>query len=197
MIAAVAVPALIASGLAATGTGRRIVIVTAVVALLAGVPTAAIDVYNAQDITNFSESPIGPWTVTVTRQQHEALEWLRRTTPTTAIVQMEPTARGRTTWSLIPSFAQRRMAAGQPISLLGGTVPSGNEYADKSARVRTMYSTIDPREASTIARSLRIDYIWVDQVERAAYAAGVAKFDGSPLFAPAFRNAQVAIYRVQ
>ena len=56
-------------------------------------------------------------------------------TPPAAIVQMDPTARGRTTWSLIPSFAQRRMAAGLPISLLGGTAPD-TEYADRSIRVQ-------------------------------------------------------------
>jgi hypothetical protein len=193
----VAVPGLIAGGLAAAGPWRRIAVVTVVLALIAGAPTTIIDTYNAQDITNFAESPIGPWTVTITRDDVEGLEWIRRTTPSHAIVQMDPLSRGRTTWSLIPSLGQRRMAAGQPISLLGGTAASGTDYADKSARVRTMYRTADPAEASNIARSLRIDYIWIDQVERAAYPAGIAKFDASPLFAPAFRNGEVAIYRVQ
>jgi hypothetical protein len=194
----VAVPALVAGGFAATGVWRRVVLVTALVTLLAGAPTTLIDVYNAQDITNFSESPIGPWTVTVTREEHEGLEWLRTATPPTAIVQMDPAARGRTTWSLIPSFAERRMAAGQPISLLGGTEPSGTEYAVKSARVKTMYETRDAQQAWDIARSLRIDYIWVDRVERTAYAAGTAKFDAAPQqFTPAFRNTEVTIYRVQ
>ena len=194
----VAVPVLIAGGFAATGVWRRVAIGITLVTLLAGAPTTLIDVYNAQDITNFSESPIGPWTVTVTREEHEGLEWLRTGTPPTAIVQMDPTARGRTTWSLIPSFAQRRMAAGQPISLLGGTEPSGTEYAVKSARVKTMYETRDAQQAWDIARSLRIDYIWVDQVERKAYPESVAKFDGEArLFQAAFRNTEVIIYRVQ
>src|SRR5204863_1564766 len=123
----VAVPVLIASGLAAAGAGRRIAVATGLLALLAGAPTTMIDAYNAQDITNFSQSPIGPWTVTVTRDQSDGLEWLRTTTRPDAIVQMEPIVRARTTWSLIPSFAQRRMAAGRPISLLGGTT-EGTEY---------------------------------------------------------------------
>ena len=41
-----------------------------------------------------------------------------RTRRATAIVQMEPMVRGREHWTLIPSFAGRRMAAGLPISLL-------------------------------------------------------------------------------
>jgi hypothetical protein len=168
-----------------------------ILALLAGLPTTIIDAYNAQDITNFSESPIGPWTVTITHDEHEGLEWLRTSTLPTAIVQMEPMVRERSTWSLIPSFAQRRMAAGQPISLLGGTTP-GTEYREKSDRVRTLYATDDAQQAWDIARSLRIDYVWVDRVERAAYPSGVAKFDAAPQrFAPAFKNREVSIYRVQ
>jgi hypothetical protein len=192
-----AIPALIARGFIAPGLLRRAAIVAASLALIAGAPTTIIDTYNAQDVSNFSESPIGPWTVTITRDEHEGLEWLRANTPAAAIVQMEPMVRARQTWSLIPSFAQRRMAAGQPISLLGGTT-AGTEYAEKAARVKTMYETANAQQASEIARSLRIDYVWVDQVERKTYPAGVAKFDASPrLFAPAFRNGEVSVYRVQ
>jgi hypothetical protein len=193
----VAVPVLIASGLAATGAWRRIAVVTTVLALLAGAPTTIIDAYNAQDISNFSESPIGPWTVTITHDEAEGLDWIRRTTQPAAIVQMEPMVRGRTTWSLIPSFAQRRMAAGQPISLLGGT-DAGSEYAEKSARVKAMYETPNAAQAWNLARALRIEYVWVDQVERKAYPAGVAKFEASPqLFDPQFKNGEVTIYRVR
>jgi hypothetical protein len=170
---------------------------TAVVALLAGVPTTVIDVYNAQDVTNVSASPIGPWTMIISRDQQEGLRWLRRATPSSAIVQMEPLVRDRSTWSLIPSFAQRRMAAGRPISLLDGT-DNTSEYAQKSARVRAMYDTASPQDASAIARSLRIDYLWIDNVERTAYPAGVAKFDTAPeLFERVFKNAEVSIYRVR
>ena len=117
----VAVPVLIARGLASSGIWQRVAIGHGGGRAPRRRADHRIDVYNAQDVTNFSESPIGPWTVAVTANEHAGLDWLRTTTPATAIVQMDPTARGRTTWSLIPSFAQRRMAAGQPISLLGGT----------------------------------------------------------------------------
>ena len=188
-----AVPALIARGFAAPRPWRAAAIAVALACLLAGLPTTIIDAYNAQDISNVSESPIGPWTIAVTAREHDAHEWLRRATPATSIVQMDPLARGRSTWSLIPSFAQRRMAAGLPISLLD--VP---EYHDKTARVQTMYATADAALAHDIARSLRIDYIYVDRVERAAYASGMPKFDAAPrFFAPAYRNEEVSIYRVQ
>jgi hypothetical protein len=192
----VAVPALIARGFVAASAWKRIALVTAVLAVVAGVPTTAIDVYNAQDTSNVSESPIGPWTMVISPDQQAGLSWLRRSTPATAIVQMEPLVRERSTWSLIPSFAERRMAAGRPISLLGGTA-EGSEYAERSARARTMYETGDAHQAWNLARTLRIDYIWVDATERRAYPSGVAKFDANPeLFAPVFTRGEVRIYRV-
>jgi hypothetical protein len=192
----VAVPALIAAGLHSRGRWRTLPILVAAAALLAGAPTAAIDAFNAQDISNFAPSPNGPWTVTVTADEAEGLAWLRHATPAGAIVQMEPFARERSTWSLIPSLAQRRMAAGRPISLLGGT-ENDSEYGIKSARVRTLYQTPNAREAWEIARALRIDYIWVDTPERTAYPSGVQKFDAAPeLFAPEFKRRDISIYRV-
>jgi hypothetical protein len=191
-----AAPALIAAGLAAAGTWRRIAIAVTIAAALVGAPTTLIDTYNAQDITNFSESPIGPWTVTVTPDETQGLEFLRRITPATAIVQMDPLARERSTWSLIPSFAQRRMAAGRPISLLGGT-ENGSEYGERSLRVQRMYQTGSAKEAWELAHALRIDYVWVDRIERAAYPGGLAKFDEAAYFIPVFQNAEVRIYRIR
>ena len=192
-----AVPMLIARGFVASGAWKRIAVVTAVLAVLAGVPTTAIDVYNAQDTSNLTPSPNGPWTIRISPDERAGMAWLRRATPTTAVVQMEPYARERSTWSLIPSFAGRRMAAGRPISLLGGT-NDDSEYGERSARVRAMYQTHDAGEAWDIARALRIDYIWVDAIERAAYPNGVAKFDSAPArFSVAFRNREVTIYQVR
>jgi hypothetical protein len=189
----VAIPALVAVGLAISSGMRRVAIGVALASLLFALPTTVIDVYNAQDISNFNESPVGPWTVTVTRDEREALDWLRNATPATAVVQIDPIARKRETWSLIPSFAERRMAAGLPISLLD--VP---EYHEKSARVKTMYETPNPEEAWKIAHSLRIDYVYLDRVERRAYPGGARKFEAAPqYFAPVFHRGDVAVYRVQ
>jgi len=193
----VAAPALIACGLSAAGTWRRVSIAVAIVGAAIGAPTTIIDTYNAQDITNFAQSPNGPWTVTVTAEEQQGLDWLRRETPADAIVQMDPLARERSTWSLIPSLAQRRMAAGRPISLLGGT-QNDSEYGERSARVKTMYATPDAQAAWDTARALRIDYIWIDRTERTAYPSGMAKFDADAgRFASVFRNNEVSIYRVR
>ncbi len=190
----VAAPVLTGSGFAAaSAAGRRIALSAAVLAFAAGVPTTAIDLYNAQDITNLAEGPGFPWTQIIDRDQRDALDFLRRATPALDTVQLDAVARGRTTWSIIPSFAERRQAAGIPRTLVDDP-----EYQERSNRVRTMYETTDARRAWEIARELRIDYVWIDAVERRAYPAGTPKFDTSPrFFVPAFRNAEVAIFRVQ
>jgi uncharacterized membrane protein len=71
-------------------------------------------------------------------------------------------------------------------------------YQTRSQSVRELYGTTDPRRAWTIARTLKIDYIYVDDVERQAFgASAIAKFDrNSAQFMPMYRNADVAIYAV-
>lgn len=166
----------------------------AILALLfaAGLPTTIIDLRNAQDTANRAMGPGFRWTIDITPDQQAAFAWIRRATPPDAVVQMEITARGRETWSLVPSFAERRMAAGEPIALL---MDAGNK--PRVNQVRTLYATTDPERAWNIARRLGIDYVYLDRVERGRYAAGAAKFEASPhLFAPVYRNGEVRIYGV-
>jgi hypothetical protein len=170
-----------------------LVVGLAAVVLAAGLPTMAIDVYNAQDTSNRRMGMGFHWTQPVTAAQQRAFEWVQLSVPEDAVVQMEPVVRGLEAWSLIPSFAQRRMSAGLPISLL----PTP-DYTTGSQRVQQLYRTPDPEEAWRIAREMGIDYLYVDDVDRAAYPEGVAKFaDGQEYFEVAFNNRLVAIYRVK
>jgi hypothetical protein len=199
----VAVPAIIARGIVALWNAPRwrIASTAAIVAMFAiGLPTTAIDAFNAQDVEDMDAGPGFHWTLILTSDELEALAWIRRSTPRSALVQMEPTIRDRDSnpggwgerWSLIPSFAERRMAAGIPISLM--RIP---EYAERSALVRTIYQTPNAHEAWTIARRLRIAYLYVDALDRRTYEAA-AKFDTSPeFFTPVFRRGQVGVYEVR
>jgi hypothetical protein len=174
--------------------GRHMLAAAAIVlVLVAGAPTVVIDEYNAWDIHNLVVSPGGfPWTIVVSPEQQAAFHWIREHTAPDDIVQMDPIERGRATWSLIPTFAERRMAAGLPISLM-----STAEYDERSAHIHAMYAATDPAEASRIASALRLDYIYADEVERSAHAA-TTKFDSSPqYFEPVFRNGTVGVYRVR
>jgi hypothetical protein len=189
----VGLAALTARFLAAHTHGARRGIAAAIVllAIVCGAPTTLIDEYNAQDTSNLAMGPGFPWTIVVTPQQQQAYAWIRQNTPVNAVVQMDARSRERSTWSNIPSFAERRMAGGLPISLLN--VP---EYAERSDRIKAMYATKNADEAANIARSLRIDYVYVDEVERGAYKNGIC-FDASPAFERVFEASPVAVYRVR
>jgi hypothetical protein len=151
-----------------------------------------IDTWNASDIGNQREGPGFRWTLTTTADQQRVFAWIRMQTPETAIVQMEPIVRAREHWTLIPSFAGRRMAAGQPISLLPQPV-----YLEASEQVRTIYASDNAEEASAIARRLRIDYLYVDGTDTAAYPDGVRKFDEQPaLFSKVFSSGEARLYLV-
>lgn len=166
-------------------------IAVAMLILLIGLPTTLIDGYNAQDIGNRKAGPGFRWTVPVTAAQQAAFSWVRTYLPEDAIVQMEPMLRGRDHWSLIPSFAQRRMSAGLPISLL----PTP-EYGAGSAEVRRIYRTTDPIEARDLAKRRGIQYFYIDGDDRAAYAEGMKKFD-APYFERAYDRRGITIVHVR
>jgi hypothetical protein len=204
-------PPLVAQGLIGLWerVSPRAAVGAALLVLAAGLPTTAIDLFNAQDVENlhlsrdaerargrdvaFDPSREFHWTVVVPRDSLEALEWIREQTPQAAIVQAEPCARGRETWSLIPSLAQRRMATGVPVPLLAQPV-----YAQRNAQVQGIYAAKDGAAAWETARALGIDYLYVDRVERDAYAGGMTKFDTDARhFEPVFRRGSAAVYAVR
>ena len=189
----VLVPPVIVRGLLWLGEqpSRRFAGLVVAGLFLAGLPTTVIDAFNAQDVENNDEGIGLRWTLHLTPEQQAGLAWLRANTPPTAIVQAEPLARGRDAWSLIPSFAERRMAAGQPISLMH--VP---EYDTRSDRVQRIYAYADAEPAWHSAQELGIDYLWLDRTDRDAYANS-AKFGDHPeWFSPVFTGGDVVIYRV-
>jgi hypothetical protein len=186
----VSIPILLARTFASMGPRRAGVL--AAVILVIGLPTTIVDTWNAQDIGNRREGPGFRWTLWVTPDQQQAFAWIRANTPATAVVQMEPMVRGREHWTLIPSFAGRRMAAGLPISLL-----PLREYRELSERVKTIFATADANEASATARRMRIDYLYADATDAQAYPDGVRKFDDTPtLFTRVFASGDVRVYRV-
>ncbi len=188
-------PALVAAGLAALydASGRLVTTAAMVLILAIGLPTTVIDAYNAQDTGNMGMGAGFHWTVIVTPGEQEALAWIERFTPRDALVQMSLNPRGRETWTLIPSFARRRMAAGLPISLLRTPV-----YEERAAKVDAIFSSADAADASRIAHEMRIDYLYVGSVERKAFSHTLTALDNRPdLFPIAFRNGVSTVYAVK
>jgi hypothetical protein len=187
-------PVLLARVLWALARRSRILPAALALAVLTvGLPTTAIDLYNTQDIGNRSVGPGFRWTQSITAEQQSAFAWLRMSVPADAVVQMEPVVRGFEHWSLIPTFAERRMSAGLPISLL----PTP-ENQRRSQDVQQLFRTADAREARDRARAFGIDYLYVDGTDRAAYPEGTAKFDGAPeYFERVYNRGGISFYRVR
>lgn len=172
---------------------RRIpTLALALTVLAVGLPTTAIDLFNAQDIANREMGPGFRWTIDVTPAEQSALRWVRATTGVDALVQTDAMARGRETWSWIPTFAGRRMAVGVPLPLLHTP-----EYDRRMELVQKLYATPDAQEACRLARGLGIDYLYIGRAERAAHPPdALAKFWESSCFAPVFRNVDAAVVQV-
>ena len=167
------------------------VLVMAVIAV--GLPTTVIDWSNAQDVTNDRMGPGFRWTVVVRPDTQAALRWIREQTPKDAVVQMSIAPRGRETWTLLPTFAERRMAAGKPISLLASP-----EYDQRSGEADAMFKTDAAAEAWRLARALRLDYVFLDYVERQAFGeAAIAKFYDQRFFTPVFSEGTAAVFAVR
>jgi hypothetical protein len=190
----VSLPGLAASTIARlSDLDHRLAVLAVTLALCVGLPTTIIDTHNAQDIENHDMGPGFRWTVVIPPDSQSVLDWIRRNTPPDAVVQTSVAPRGRETWTLIPSFAERRLAAGQPISLLRAP-----EYDELSAQADAMFRTTDAREAADLARRLRIDYIYIDHVEREAFGdAGLAKFSDPRFFEQVFRRGSAAAFAVR
>ncbi len=190
----VTLPGLAAVFFARLGQQSR-AMAAAVAALLVaiGLPTTLIDGFNAQDISNRVMGPGFHWTIVLTPEEQEAYRWLRTQTPVKALVEMDPIAHGRETWSQLPTFAWRRMAAGKPISLMA--VP---DYELRTRLAHAIYAGADPEAAARTARQLRIAYLFVGpDEERTHKPEALAKFNRRPdLFRLAFSNSRARIYEV-
>jgi hypothetical protein len=172
---------------------RRLALAVAALLVAIGLPTTLIDTYNAQDIWNRRMGPGFRWTITVTPEEQESHLWLRTETPPDAIVQMDPVAHGRETWSQLPTFAWRRMAAATPISLMN--IP---EYGERSRKAHAIYAEEDAERAFTLARELGVDYLFIGPAETEENPPeALEKFASrKDLFHLVFANARTRIYRV-
>lgn len=159
---------------------------------LMGLPTTVIDVYNTQDITNFNEAPAGPWTLRLTPDDLQVIDWLKHNTDAKAIVQVDPVPRDPSSWAYMPAFGERRMAAGLPISM----IPLG-KYQEASHTIRAIYDE-PPLFAYERAVKAGIDYIIVGPPERGVHEGVEARFDSVPqLFPLALRNGTISVYEVR
>jgi hypothetical protein len=176
------------------GRAVRMATVGATIALaLLALPTFAIDFYNTQDITNYKPNDPYSWTLILSPDEVAALSWIRTWTAPEAIVQVEPHTREGRRWADVPAFAERRMSAGLPISM----VPL-KRYEDASARIEALYKETDPEAAFRQAARLGIDYLIVGPPERAAFPDFEPTLRSRPSrFREAFRSGEVSVFMLE
>lgn len=173
-----------------SSTRRKIAMSAACLVVLAALPTTAIDLFNTQDVENFANGPGFPWTLHLTSDEVAALDWVRTQTADDAIVQVDPVARGVGTWAYIPAFAERRMAAGLPISM----IPLAG-YERATARVTRVFDAPTALEAAIECRRNQIDYVFVGAPERRRHPMIDVRLEEAPgLFEKVFHNATVSVY---
>jgi hypothetical protein len=179
--------------LAAPALGSSLRVRHALVVLPAAL-TAALDLVNAQDVSNRRMSAGDfRWTTVVSRDEWEALRWIREQTPEDSIVQWDVGARELGEWALLPAFGERRMAVGSPIFLL-----DLRKYRVRERReVRPIFASLDPFEAHRIAASLGIDYLFVGAREIQTRPHTMRRlFESEKLFRTVYSNPGVTILAV-
>jgi hypothetical protein len=166
-------------------------IAVAVIGLM-GLPTTAIDVYNTQDITNHGPAPAGRWTLRLTPDDRQVFAWIKDNTDARDVFQVDPVPRDPEYWAYLPAFAERRMAAGIPISM----IPLA-KYQEASNTIRQIYDE-PPLFAYERAARANISYIIVGPQERAVHPGVEERFDSIKEVMPlAFRNGTISIYQVR
>jgi hypothetical protein len=189
MSAAVVIGALINDLPLLSSNLRRAAIAAIVLMFVGGVPTAAIDIYNTQDTTNHMEMPAGHATLRLHPDDLQIFDWIRNNTDPKAIFQVDPEARNPEHWAYLPAFAERRMAAGIPISM----IPLA-KYEKASAEIRLIYEE-PPLFAYERATRAHINYIIVGPPERTAHPGVEDRFNSIPnLLAPVYTNGSISIF---
>lgn len=160
------------------------------VVVAAALPTTVIDLYNTQDITNFEQAPGFRWTLLLGHDELAALEWVRTTTAPDAVVQVDPVPRDPETWAYIPAFAERRMAAGLPISM----IPLSG-YQRATERVERVFRAESALDAAIECRRSEIDYLWLGEPEQRRHPQLKGVLDAAPaLFEKVFDTPGVTVY---
>lgn len=161
-----------------------------VVALLAGLPTTIIDVYNTQDITEHGEPPY--WTLMLRPDELQAFDWIQKNTQPDATFQVDPIVRRDDGWAYLPAFAERRMAIGLPISM----VPLA-KYQQGSEAIRTMFDEA-PLAAYERAIRAKVNYVLIGPPERTAHPGVEGRFNSIANLMPlAFRNGTISVYEIR
>jgi YYY domain-containing protein len=131
-----------------------------------------------------------------------AIAWLRENTPPGSVV-LEMVGPGGGSYNT-EGYAGISASTGRPTVLgwfghqlqwRGGDPIAREQLTPRQEDVERIYSTTDPAEALVLLRAYNVDYVYVGELERAAYdAESLAKFN--QIAEPVFSQGNVTIYRL-
>ena len=160
------------------------------IALMAGLPTTIIDIYNTQDITEHGEAPY--WTMMLRPDELQAFDWIKKNTRPDAVFQVDPMIRFLDGWAYLPAFAERRMAVGFPISM----IPLA-KYQQGSEAINLIFEEAPLAAYERVARA-KVNYVLIGPPERKAHPGVEERFNSIPNQMPlAWKNGTISIYEVR
>ena len=176
MAAAVVVGVLLERLSTSTSAAQPVQWAVVVVALLAGLPTTVIDIYNTQDITNHNQAPGFHWTLMLRPDELQAFDWIAQNTQARCVVP------GR-------SDGARFGDVGVPAGIRGA--PHGDWPADLDGAARQVSAGLgsDPQHVRGVAagglraRRPRARELCVDRstgARRASRRRGAVQFNSEP-----------------
>ena len=192
----VTVPPLVAALFARLlDSGRRALVpLLAALALAIGLPTAAIDAWNAQDVENTAMGPGFRWTVAVPPDTQAAMDWIREHTDPEAVVQMSIGPSGRETWTLVPTFAAAPHGRG-PADLAAAR--RRVRASGRAPSTRCIAPPTRSRPSASRANSTSTTCSWTRVERRAFGAAAIDKFRDPRFFTPVFQQGEAAVFEVR
>jgi hypothetical protein len=168
---------------------RRLATVAFAVICFPAVPTLIMDWYSLQQTSNLRTTTV------VTHDDLEACEWINNSLPRDAVVQSFPIKEGIAFYSLIPTFAQRRTALGDPMHarIFQG---DSERTTNRNNLIRLMFHTSSSDLSWLIARNLEIGYIYFGSTERKLFSERQSKFRDPQFFSRVYAKGKVRIFQV-
>lgn len=154
--------------------------------ILPAVLTVFLDAYNSSQVTNVKFGSL------VSNEDMLASVWIRDNLPVNERIQTDPFERSES-FSLIPTFAERRTAAGDKMHARI-FLSDADLFDQLDDAVGAMFKTRDPVKVADLMDKLGIDHILIGDIERALYPGVYETFSN---FITHYRQKRVSIHSNQ
>jgi hypothetical protein len=168
---------------------RRIAKLGFVFVIFPALPTLAMDWYNLQQPKDVQQNTL------ISKEDLAACEWVNENLPDNAVVQSFPFRDGYAFYSLIPTFAERRTALGDPMHsrIFQGSYESST---NRRRLINLLFLTESSEIAWLVGHDLGVEYIYTGPTERKLFLDKQAKFRDTKHFEKIYANRLVRIFKL-